>query len=99
MKKTYWTVKVAVMGAGHKNLYFRDYKNAKAESLGRSQVSKPDNIESDVKFMMKNPKFCMQANMFFDNAYELLKQKNEEHAYEKSAQMLSAYKNEFLMLK
>ena len=81
------------------DIEYTNFKNAKSESLGRSQVSKPDNIESDVIFMMKNPKFCMQANMFFDNAYELLKQKNEEHAYEKSAQMLSAYKNEFLMLK
>ena len=38
--------------------------------------------------MMKNPEFCAKANMFFDNAYEIFKQNNEEHAYEKSAQIL-----------
>lgn len=81
------------------DIEYTNFQNAKAESLGRSQVSKPDTIENDVKFMMKNPKFCMQANMFFDNAYELLKQKNEEHAYEKSAQMLTSFKNEFLLMK
>ncbi|MBR1681527.1 hypothetical protein IJ707_07045 [bacterium] len=81
------------------DIEYTDFANPKAESLGRSQVSKPDNVENDVKFMMKNPEFCAQANMFFDNAYEILKQKNEEHAYEKSAQMLSAFKDEFLMLK
>lgn len=81
------------------DIEYTNFKNAKAESLGRSQVSKPDTLENDVKFMMKNPKFCAQANMFFDNAYEIFKQKNEEHAYEKSAQMLTAFKNEFLMIK
>lgn len=84
---------------GIEDVEYTDFANPKAESLGRSQVSRPDNIENDVKFMIKNPEFCMQANTFFDNAYEMLKQKNEEHAYEKSAQMLSAFKNEFLMLK
>ncbi|MGN1125060.1 MAG: hypothetical protein ACI4SM_02625 [Candidatus Gastranaerophilaceae bacterium] len=76
-----------------------EFQNAKAESLGRSQVSKPDTLENDVKFMMKNPELVMQANMFFDNAYDLLKSKNEERAYEKAAQMMQAYRDEFMMLK
>ena len=84
---------------GMEDVEYTDFSNPKAESLGRSQVSKPDNVENDVKFMMKNPEFCAKANMFFDNAYEIFKQNNEEHAYEKSAQMLSACKDEFLMLK
>ncbi|MBR1943511.1 hypothetical protein IJ843_07235 [bacterium] len=84
---------------GMEDVEYTDFSNPKAESLGRSQVSKPDNVENDVKFMMKNPEFCAKANMFFDNAYEIFKQNNEEHAYEKSAQMLSAFKDEFLMLK
>ena len=40
----------------------------------------------------------MQANMFFDNAYEMLKSKNEERAYEKSAQMMQAFRDEFMKL-
>lgn len=76
-----------------------DFKSQQAAALGRSQVSKPDNIENDVKFFMKNEKFCTQANFFFDNAYEFLKKQNEEHAYERSAQMMDAYRNEFMMLK
>lgn len=33
MKKiTYWTVRTAVIGAGHKELYFRHYINAKEEA-------------------------------------------------------------------
>lgn len=74
-----------------------EFQNAKAASLGRSQVSKPDNVESDIKFMMKNPELVMQANMFFDNAYDLLKSKNEERAYEKSAQLMQAFRDEFMM--
>lgn len=50
MKKTYWTVKVAVMGAGHKNLYFRDYKNAKAESM-------KDYRDNPIKHTVKSEKF------------------------------------------
>lgn len=74
-----------------------EFQNVKAASLGRSQVSKPDNVENDIKFMMKNPELVMQANMFFDNAYDLLKSKNEERAYEKSAQMMQAFRDEFIM--
>ncbi|MBQ3310874.1 hypothetical protein IJG72_02220 [bacterium] len=73
-----------------------DFKSEQAAALGRSQVSKPDSLENDVKFFLKHEKFCKQSNIFFDNAYEMLKRKNEEHAYERSAQMMEAFKNEFL---
>ena len=84
---------------GMEDVEYTDFSNPKAESLGRSQVAKPDNIENDVKFMIKNPEFCAQANTFFDNAYEILKKQNEEHAYEKSAQMMNVFKEEFATLK
>ena len=46
------------------------------------------------------PEKVEQANLFFDRAYELLmKDKNEERAYEKAAQITQAFKDEFLMLK
>ena len=32
---------------------FVDFANPQAESLGRSQVNLPDNIDGDIKFMMK----------------------------------------------
>ncbi len=76
-----------------------DFKAQQAAALGRSQVSKPDNIENDIKFFMKNEKFCTQANMFFDNAFEFMKKQNEEHAYERSAQMMDAFRNEFMGVK
>ena len=33
MRKTYWTVTIAIMGAGTSELYFKEYRNAKAEGL------------------------------------------------------------------
>ena len=77
----------------------QDFKSEQAAALGRSQVSKPDSLEQDIKFMMKNPEFVAQANMLFDNAYEMLKNKNEERAYEKASQVMEAYKSEFFALK
>ena len=84
---------------GSNDIEYTDFSNPKAESLGRSQVTTPDNIEGDVKFMMKNPDKVAQANIFFDSAYELLKRENEERAYEKAAQMTQAFKDEFLVLR
>ena len=87
-------------GADENGVEFVDFANPQAESLGRSQVNLPDNIDGDIKFMMKMPEKVEQANLFFDRAYELLMtDKNEERAYEKAAQITQAFKDEFLMLK
>lgn len=87
-------------GTEDNGVEFVDFSNPQAESLGRSQVTLPDNIDGDIKFMMKMPEKVEQANLFFDRAYELLmKDKNEERAYEKAAQITQAFKDEFLMLK
>lgn len=78
------------------NIEIKDFKNPATEALGRSQVKSADNLENNILYMMKHPDEVMQANAFFDNAYNTLKAGGVEEAYEKSTQYMDAFKNEFL---
>ena len=65
--------------------------------LGKSQVAKPDNIQSDIDFCMKNsPEFLEKCDKFFDNAFETLLASNDDFAYEKACVLSKEFANEFV---
>jgi len=64
------------------------------EVLGRSQISKADNLSSDVTFGMQNYQAIESADKFFDIAYAQLVKDNEPNAYEKASTMSAIYAKE-----
>lgn len=60
-----------------------DFSNPKAETLGRSQVAKLDNISSDVAFAAVNPEVVEASDKLFKVAYSQLKASGatDENAY------------------
>lgn len=64
-----------------------DLEKVPSASLGRSLIS-ADTIESDMQFLMKNPKEVAQLNQIFDKYAE-------SHSYEEASKLLDAYKHEF----
>jgi len=71
----------------------KDLSN-QTEVLGRSQISKADNLTSDVKFGMQNPQAIESADKFFNLAYAQLVKENDPNAYEKASSMASIYARE-----
>lgn len=64
------------------------------EVLGRSQISKTDNLACDVAFGMQNPQAIESADKFFNLAYAQLVEDNDPNAYEKASSMASIYARE-----
>lgn len=64
------------------------------EVLGRSQISKTDNLTCDVAFGMQNPQAIESADKFFNIAYAQLVKDNDPNAYEKASSMASIYARE-----
>lgn len=64
------------------------------EILGRSQISKADNLKSDVAFGRANPQIIASADKFFDIAYTQLVNDNVPNAYEKASTMATIYAKE-----
>lgn len=64
------------------------------EVLGRSQISKTDNLACDVAFGMQNPQAIESADKFFNIAYAQLVKDNDPNAYEKASAMASIYARE-----
>jgi len=64
--KTYWTVRAAVMGGNTKDLFFKRYENAKAESL-------KDYRDKPIKHTVTMEKYTAleDAGAFLDMAYIL----------------------------
>lgn len=65
------------------------------EILGRSQISKADNLKADVAFGIANPQAITSADKFFDIAYTQLVNDNDANAYEKASAMATIYAKEF----
>lgn len=72
----------------------KDLSN-QTEILGRSQISKADNLKSDVAFGIANQDAISSADKFFDIAYAQLVKENDPKAYEKASTMASIYAREF----
>lgn len=60
----------------------KDFSNPSAEVLGRSQVSKTDNLKEDVAFGKANPEKIAKADKLFNLALAKLEAEGNPHAYE-----------------
>src|SRR5574344_557822 len=76
-----------------------DASNPALESLGRSQVLSPDNLENDLKIFTNDPDKVKNAEEFFDIAYEQLQKAGDKDAFEKAALMTGTYSKEMLNIK
>lgn len=64
--------------------------------LGKSQVSKPDNIQSDIDFCIKqSPEFLAKCDNFFEQSFSALSASGQEFAYEKACVLTKEFANEF----
>ena len=65
---------------------FKDFSNPKAEALGRSMLVKDaDNINQDLKALIKNPQIAENSDKMFETAYNAAKSANIENPYEEAA--------------
>jgi len=62
----------------------KDFSNPTAEALGRSQVSKADNLKSDVDYAVANPGAIERSDKLFEMALKSLEAEGDPHAYEKA---------------
>jgi len=78
-----------------------EYNNAKELSaemgvLGKSQVARPDNIQSDIDFCLKHsPEFLNQCDKFFEASFSQLEASGADFAYEKACLFTKEFANEF----
>lgn len=64
--------------------------------LGKSQVARPDNIQSDIDFCMKqSPEFLNKCDMFFEQSFNMLSESGDEFAYENACVFSKEFANEF----
>jgi len=68
-----------------------DLEKVPSASLGRSLIS-ADTLESDMQFLMKNPKEVALLNKVFDDYAQ-------SHSYEEASKLLEAYRHEFISKK
>lgn len=61
-----------------------DFSNPSAEVLGRSQVSKTDNLQEDVSFGLAHPQAIELSDKLFNLAYDKLSAEGDPNAYEKA---------------
>ena len=63
--------------------------------LGKSQVSKPDSLSSDLNSeKIRNQKLLNAGNLFFEKVYEDLKAKNSKNPYEEACFILKQFEDE-----
>lgn len=60
-----------------------DFSNP-TEVLGRSQVSKTDNLKEDVTFGVANPDAICKSDKLFEMAFKGLQNEGDPNAYEKA---------------
>lgn len=65
------------------------------EVLGRSQVGKVDNLQTDVAFGMANKDAIESADKFFDMTYNQLVEENNPCAYAEACARTKIYVDEF----
>ena len=63
---------------------------------GKIKINPTDNLETDMKTFLDNPKAVQKAVDFFDIAYEQLKNKGDSDAYQKAAVLTKTFKDDFL---
>ena len=75
--------------------HLRDLGNSPAEAIGRSQVSKADNLVNDMNFMRQNPKLVLHADEFFDYTLNQFVKEGKADAYEQACIATARFINEF----
>ena len=66
-----------------------------SETLGRSQVSNPDNLVNDMNTMRQNPKLTIYADEFFNYALRQAIEANIPNPYEHACLTTASFFNEF----
>lgn len=61
----------------------KDFSNP-TEILGRSQISKTDNVKSDIAFGIANPEAIERSDKLFEMAFKGLQESGDPNAYEKA---------------
>jgi len=68
----------------------------KSSEVKSQQVSKPDNIQSDIDFCLKqSPEFLQKCDTFFESALDKFTKSGEDFAYEKACVLAKEFANEF----
>ncbi len=66
---------------------FKDFSDPKAEALGRSMLVKDvDNINNDLKALVKNPQIAENSDKMFETAYNEALKTGKENPYEEAAE-------------
>lgn len=73
----------------------QDLGNNPSEMIGRSQVTKADNLASDMKTFKNNPQLIMHADEFFDYALNEFSKQGRADAYEQAVLATAQFVNEF----
>ncbi len=64
----------------------KDFSDPKAEALGRSMLVKDnDNINNDLKALIKNPQIADNSDEMFETAYQAAADAGVENPYEEAA--------------
>ena len=77
--------------SGSEETVVKDFSNPKAETFGRSQVSKSDNLESDIAFGIAHHQAITNADKFFDTAFKKLLDDGDPNAYGKASTMTDIF--------
>jgi len=81
-------VNEAVQASAQESKEINDLSAMPAATLGKSQVQ-PDSIESDMKFLEKNPELAMAINEAIDNY-------SKTHTEDETIQMIEKMHQEFV---
>lgn len=76
----------------------KDFSNP-TEVLGRSQVSKSDNLKSDLTFSAEHPEILNNSDKLFELAFENLSAKGDPNAYEKACSIATSQDAKDLLVK
>lgn len=68
----------------------KDFSNPTAEALGRSQVSKTDNLKSDIAFGISHPEAISKSDKLFNMALAKLEADGDPDAYEKACSIATS---------
>lgn len=75
-----------------------DFSNP-SEVLGRSQLSKTDNLKADVAYAMANPETISKSDKLFEMAFKELQKDEDPNAYEKACAIATSEEAKDLLSK
>lgn len=76
----------APQGVNSEEPKLKDFSDPKAEALGRSMLVKDaDNINNDLKTLIKNPQVAENSDEIFETAYQAAVDAGVENPYEEAS--------------